>query len=324
MLSVLQTSTSLHTLQLLHVEVKPSHQLSILSIPTLKALVLNFSYFFPTATKMPVSSITSLSLGPVNPPAAIKHTLRLFRSTLEILEISFIPVDVPLILEAVQLPRLTCFTLYSVTPEGLTEFTPRASSTITKLCIITSCEPCRFGLSDGVFPKLREVSSPWWIGVQLVPGRPVQVFYDTEFGEMELSNLQADLVLLAQSTRGIKVLRLSTSLSMHCLLQYLATHVTQLQRLYLWMNTQSLMTIPLESQQPPIEGNLNALIEIHITFTDRIEWCDARPLTCHRLSAMCLWICPALELVTVSISDSISQQMFKLRRMRTGEWEDLV
>jgi hypothetical protein len=39
MLLVLQNSTSLHTLQLHCVEIKPSHQAVILSIPTLKTLI---------------------------------------------------------------------------------------------------------------------------------------------------------------------------------------------------------------------------------------------------------------------------------------------
>jgi len=331
MLSVLQTSTPLHTLQLLDVELKPSHQLSILSIPTLKRLKLRRSYFVPTTIKMPVSSIKSLSLRSAHQPAAIEYILGLLRSTLETLEVKNVASNISLILETVQLLRLTCFKRWGVNP-GLTELTPRASSTITKLCITTCSDPHPLCLSDGVFPKLRELFSPWWIGVQLVPGRPVQIFYDT--GLKELSDFQADLVPLAQSTRGIKALRLSTSLSMHCLLQHLATHVPQLQRLHVWTNTESLMAI---SQQPPTERILSALIEIHITFADswhHIEWCEARPSTCCSLSEMCLWICPALELATISITESLPgvrakwdippQQNFKLRRMRTGEWEDLI
>ena len=155
MLSVLQTSTSLHTLQLVHVEVKPSHQLFILSIPTLKELILNGSCFVPTAIEMPVSSTTSLSLAHTHhhQPSGMGHTLGLLRSTLETLEVNNIAEDLSLILETVQLPRLTCLKRWRANPSLLTGFTPRTSGTITKLCITTMYEPHPLGVSDSIFHR---------------------------------------------------------------------------------------------------------------------------------------------------------------------------
>jgi len=89
-------------------------------------------------------------------------------------------------------------------------------------------EPHPLGVSDSIFPQLRELFSPWWIGIQLVPGRPVQVFYDIEMQAVMLSDLQTHLVPLSQSTRGVKELHLHTLLSILRLLQHVAVHVPQI------------------------------------------------------------------------------------------------
>jgi len=338
MLSVLQTSTSLHTLQLVHVEVKPSHQLFILSIPTLKELTLNGSCFVPTTIEMPVSSITSLSLPHArHQPSVIGHTLGLLRSTLETLGVTNTPENLPLILETVQLPRLTCLKCWLGDPSRLTRFTPRTSGTITKLCITTLYGPRPLGVSDSIFPQLCELFSPWWIGTQLFPGRPVQVFYDIEMQDIMLNDLQTHLAALSQSTRGVKELHLYTLLSIPCLLQHVATHVPQIQRLHIWTRPEFLMTGNLKSQQTSTEGSLNALTEIHVTLVGlwhHRELHLVRLPTCSILSAMRLWKCPALEVGTISTARTVdsyrlrgnfsSEQRFKLRRMHTGEWEELM
>jgi len=341
MLSVLQTSTSLHTLQLAHVEVKPSHQRSILSIPTLKELILIVSFFVPTAIEMPVSSVTSLSLPSTShQPSAIGHTMGLLRTTLETLGVTGVPKNFPLILETVQLPRLTCLKWWLTDPSRLTMFTPRTSGTITKLCITTAYFPRPLGVSDNIFPQLCELFSPWWIGIQLVPGRPVQVFYDTKMPAVMLGDLQTHLAALSQSTRGVKELHLYTLLSMPCLLEHVATHVPQIQRLHIWTRPEFLMPGNLKSQQTSIEGTLNALREIHITLAG--PWHNretplVRLSTCSILSAMRLWICPVLEVGTISTARTFdrdaysrlkgefsSEQKFTLRRRHTGEWEELM
>jgi hypothetical protein len=337
MLSVLQTSTSLHTLQLAHVKVKPAQQLLILSIPTLKTLILEHSQFIPTAIELPLSSITSLSFAWTQQPAPIEHILRPLRNSLDRLEVKWVTFNISLIIDTVQLPNLTCFTGWGVDASTLRGFTPRASSTITKLCITARFIAQPLGLSDIVLPQLRELYSPWWIGVQLVPGRPVQVFYDTEMKEVKLSDLQTRIAWLSQSTRGVEVLRLYTLLSIPCLLQRLAMHVPRLQPLHLWTRPESLTVECIESEQTAIDRKLSALTEIHITLLGswyHMEWYPVHSPTCSILSKMYSWICPALEVAKISITQSRacfrvednipSQQMFKLRRRHTGKWEELI
>jgi len=334
MLSVLHKSTSLHTLQLVGAKLNPSHQLVILSIPTLKTLMLQLSHFVPTDIQMPLSSVASLSFVSSGRRDSLVHTLRLLENSLETLEVGYLDEDIYPILETVQLPRLTSLEHWGfyIETSGLNEFTPRASSTVTRLCITTFSSPRPLRLPDRVFPQLRELFSPWWIAVQIVPGRPVQVFHEIEENEVESNTLQASLALLSQSTRGIEEMRLYTLISMPRLLQLLATHVPQLQRLHLWTRIGSPMTEYLELQQTPMEGGLAALIEIHIGFVDR--WAHIRPSIWCMLSAMFLWTCPALEIAKIYVGQKItrsgarwdisSQWELKLRRIPTGIWELLV
>lgn len=137
-LLVLQTSTSLRTLQLVYVELKSSHQLVMLTIAALKSLVLDNSYFVPTAIEMPRLSITSLRLTHGSRRVPVEYTLEFLRNTLETLEVGIVSVDIPLILETMRLPRLTCLTHRGIR----SGFIPRASSTITNHT--SQCAPVHF------------------------------------------------------------------------------------------------------------------------------------------------------------------------------------
>jgi hypothetical protein len=334
-LSALQTSTCLHTLHLQCINVHPPHQPLILSIPTLKTLVLEDSLFVPAAFEVPLSSVTSLSLlGPssMTRRAPVEHTLRLLRDSLETLEADTID-QIFAILDTVQVPRLTTIKQWRGYVWGLRFATPYVSSRITKLCITAESHPQPLDLPDTLFPQLRELFAPWWLGVQIIPRRPVQVFHDIQPSPLYWTSLQTDLTLLSQSTRGIEELQLYTSLSIPPFLQLLATHVPRLQRLYLCTNAESLMMASLELLRQivtPNEANLNALTEIHIRFGEN-QYNIRRPI-CHILSAMCSWICPALEVAEISIRDQVAgprsledvtvQESFRLRRTPTGEWEE--
>lgn len=334
MLSALQTSTSLRTLQLVGVKVKPSHQLMILSTPTLKTLILQLSHFVPTAIKMPLSSITSLTLVLSGRRACLEHTLGIFRDTLETLEVGYLVEDIYPVLEKVHLHRLTGLEQwgFDIRTSGFGQITPHTSSTITKLCITTWSYPRPLVLPDGVFPHLRELFSPWWIGTQLVPGRPVQVFYGIDKHEIEFNELQTNLALLSQSTRGIEELQLYTLLSIPRLLLLLAMHVPRLQQLHLWNRVESLLAESLELQRTPNEGRLNTLTEIHVRSIG--TWFQIREPACRMLSATRSWICPILEVAKICVGEIIavpgekwaisSQRELKLRRIHTGEWEELM
>jgi hypothetical protein len=332
-LSVLQTSTSLRTLRLSGVEVKPPHQLVILSIPTLKKLILDRSYFVPTPIEVPLSSITALSFvgGAFKGHcASLEHALGLLKNTLETLEVGYVPKNIFPILEAVQLPHLT--SLY-VTASGF-NVTPRAFSSITKLWITVLPGPRPLSLSDGLFPQLRELFSPWWIGDQLIPRRPVEVFHGIGMKGLELDRLQGSLALLSQSTRGIKELQLYMPHSIPRLLHLLATNIPQLQRLHLSTRPECVVAEWIASQQTPIEGNLNALTEVHIRFIGTlyyIDWCHIQQPALRILSAVRSWICPALEVAEIFVVKpmlgSIARIVFpslkyKFRRIQTGEWEE--
>ena len=86
--------------------------------PIQKELILNGSCFVPTAIEIPVSSITSLSLAYAHhhQPSGMGHTLGLLRSTLERLEVNNIAEELSLIIETVQLPRLTCLKRWRANP----------------------------------------------------------------------------------------------------------------------------------------------------------------------------------------------------------------
>lgn len=330
MLSVLQTSISLRTLQLVYVEVKPPHQLVILSIPTLKSLILDDAYFVPTAIEMPRSSITSLRLTHGGRRAPVEYTLELLRNTLETLEVGNMSVDIPLILETMHLPRLTCLTHTGIR-SGFTGFIPRASNTITKPYITTCSSPFPLVISDGLFPQLRELFSPWWIGVRLVPGRPVQVFHDIEVRDAGLNELQTDLALLSHSTRGIEELQMYTSNPIPLLLQLLDTQIPQLRRLHLWTTRDwSFWLELLYSKEELIGRNLNVLAEIHFGFMCT-QW-STRYLKNWRTRRKCLQIFPALEVVQLSVGVTRSEARkgippiwnLSLRRINTGEWEEFM
>ena len=330
MLSVLRASTCLRTLQLVSVEVKPCHQLVILSIPTLKSLVLDNTHFIPTTIEMPRSSITSLKLARGHRRALVEHTLRLLRDTLKTLNVEYMSVDIPLILETMKLPRLTC--ICTDTP-GFTGSMPHTSSTITKLCITTWSTPFPLVLSDSAFPHLRELYSPWCIGVRLVPRRPVQVFHDIEAKEKRLVELQTLLALLSQSTRPIEELQLCTSDSIYHLLQLLATHTPQLRRLHLWTTRdRSFWGELLNSEESLIERNLNALTEIHFGFLYTLRSMSYLKSWCGILPTVCLKISPVLEVVRLSAGltragaqwNIASVWNLSLRRIHTGEWEEFI
>ena len=326
MLSVLRTSTSLRTLHLVSVEVKPCHQLVILSIPTLKSLILDDSPFVPTGIEMPRSSITSLKLTPGGRRLPVEHTLGLLRNTLETLEVTYLPVDIALILETMQLPRLTCI-------RGFAGFIPHPSSTITKLCITTWSTQFPLGLSDSAFPQLRELYSPWCIGVHLIPRRPVQVFHDTEVKEARLAKLRTYLSLLSQSTRVIEELQLQTSHSISPILQLLAIRTPHLRRLHLWTARDRFIWAKLlNAEERLTDKNLDALTEIHIGFP--YTMLAMRCLKTWRaiLPLVCLQIAPVLEVIHLSAGLTSAEAQhnippvwnLSLRRIHTGEWEEFI
>lgn len=128
----------------------------------MKTLILDRSYFVPTTIKMPPSSIASLLLSggtSCGQRAYIDHVLGLLRNTLETFEFRYILHNLSLILETVQLPRLTGSTQSNVNISTFMKFTSCTSSTITKLCITPSSPPQPLHLFHSVFPWLRELFS---------------------------------------------------------------------------------------------------------------------------------------------------------------------
>jgi len=78
-------------------------------------------------------------------------------------------------------------------------------------------------------------------------------------------------------------------------------------------------------------------MEIHVTLPGhwyQMEWHLVRLPPCSIFSAMRLWICPALEVGKISTAKPTnnsraqgnfsSEQKFKLRRIHTVEWEELM
>jgi hypothetical protein len=337
--STLQTSTTLRLLEIFRLQVGSSHQMIILAVPTLRELILNQSWFAPSAAKMPSSSITTLSFVPgAIPPAQAAHILGLLSESLESLDIGYSPRAVYSTLSSMQFPRLVSFRHTCL--NALTVLTSHL--TITKLHISVLITPQRLDLHAGILPWLRDLSSPWWIAAQLVPGRPVQVFSDTGERVMKLGDglfgLDTKLLALAQSTCGIDELQISRPFSVG-LFVLLAKHLPQLKRFKLWTTTDTLWA-------PPEVGRgatWNQFQQCPAAITD-IEIRFQRPMGppssqishsfCHLALELVAQACPALKLATFAALDSKELDIeereiprawkFKAYRTLTGAWEKLL
>jgi hypothetical protein len=336
-LNALQTSSSLRVFEIHRLKVCSSHQRIILSVPTLRELVLNQSIFVQSTAKMPPPSITALTFVPgASQPAPTAHILSLLSESLEVLDVGYSPRTVYSTLLTMQFPRLVSLRHRSQELNTLAVLTSHLS--ITKLYISVPISHQQLNFTGDVLPRLRDLSSPWWVGEQLVPGRPVQVFADTGRKSVNLDDLEAKLVQLARSTSHIEALQMSvTRISAIRIFLMLAKRLPRLKRLQIWTPNVKLRVSPETGKGPkwnPLKKCPPAITEIEIRFRRPTKGTlpsqISRPF-CHWMLYLAARACPALKVAIFAVLDSKESDVeqrdippvwkFKVCETR-GEWEE--
>ena len=336
-LPALQLSSSLRLFEIHRLRVSSSHQRMILSVPTLRELVLNRSIFVPSTAKMPSSSIKALTFVPgAAQPAPTAHILRLLSESLETLDVGYSPGTVYSTLLTLQLPRLVCLRHSSQELNTLAVLTSHLSITRLYISVPISYQQLDFTLD--VLPQLRDLSSPWWVAEQLVPGRPVQVFADTGKRAVGLDDLDAKLSQLGRSTSNIEALQISvTRISAVRIFLMLAKRLSQLKRLQIWTPNVKLRVNPETGKGVkwnPLKKCPPAITDIEIRFRRPTKGPTrsqiSRPF-CHWMLFLAGRACPALKVAIFAVLDSKESDIeprdippaWKFKACNTrGEWEE--
>ena len=336
-LPALQISSSLRLFEIHRLKVFPSHQRIILSVPTLRELVLNQSIFIPSTAKMPSSSITALTFIPgAALPAPTAHILGLLSESLETLNVGCFSGTVYSALLTLHFPRLVSLRHSSQELNTLAVLTSHLSITTLHVSVPISYQQLDFTLD--VLPQLRDLSSPWWVAEQLVPGRPVQVFSDTGKRAVNLDDLDAKLSQLGRSTSNIEALQMSvTRISAVRIFLMLAKRLSQLKRLQIWTPNVKLRVNPETGKGAkwnPLKKHPPSITDIEIRFRRPTKG----PLRSNISRPFCHWMlflagraCPALKVAMFAVLDSKESDMeardippawkFKACNMG-GEWEE--
>lgn len=336
LLSALQTSSSLRLFEIYRLNVSSSHQRIILSIPTLRELILNQSTFIRSTVRMPSSSITTLRFvpgaSPSSPPTT--HILKLLSESLEILDVGDSPRSVQSTLVTRRFPRLVSLRGGSVDLSTLVVF-----RSITKLYIKTRIIHQLLNFPPDILPRLRDLSSPWWVAEQLAPGRPIRVFSDTEREAVSLYDLDVKLLQLGRSTHNIEELQVFTYVSTLKIFVVLGNRLPRLERLKLWAPTETIMTptaIGKGADRNSLKACLLALRDIDIRFQRRTKkqypsQQISRPF-CHWMLYMTAKACPVLQVSIFAALDSMKLDIeerdispawkFNACRTSKGEWEE--
>ena len=338
-LPILQTSSSLRLFEIHRLKVSPSHQRIILSVPTLRELVLNQSIFVPSTAKMPPSSITALTFVPgAAQPAPTAHILRLLSESLEALDVGYSSRTVyyTLMASPLQFPHLVSLRHKSQELNTLALLTSHLS--ITKLYISVPISYQQLDFTPDVLPRLRDLSSPWWVAEQLVPGRPVRAFADTGRRAVNLDDLEAKFSQLAQSTSTIDTLQMGvTRISAVRIFLMLAKRLPQLKRLQIWTPNIKLRVNPdtgKGAKWHPLKKCPPSITDIEIRFRRPTKGSTRPPISrpfCHWMLYLAGKACPSLRVAMFAVLDSTESDIepidippackFKACKMR-GEWEE--
>jgi hypothetical protein len=344
-LRTLSESTTLRSLELTQIEVKPYYQQVILRIPTLRKLTLCDAIFTPTPMALPLTSIRVLVLRSLrSEQTPMAHLSRCLAGSLETLEIdsNCADTDVYNLFSILELTTLQSFASIRIPLSALRRsiFHPfLRHAFITTLHI--SVEHAQFlspVFPDTFLPKLRRLSAPWSVAESLIPGRPVQVFRDIGLQVLDMPNLENMLVQLAASASGIEELELCSSWNSPGIFTLFVKHLPYLKRLRLLIGAQThyypRQVKSYMAMEPKFGVQCPSLREIEIRVQvppeNRLLHQVSRT-NCRILSKLFIPICPALKVLTFIITDSRFNQcerdiplrhIFKLRRMVNGEWEE--
>jgi len=293
-LSIISGPSSLHTLVLTWLNVKPAQQQLILSIKSLRFLKLINSSFVPTPMVLPRSSITTLWLEDPS-VAPIKHLLTLLASSLETLRSRGPWPGAINVLGSTQLPRLTFF------EELYQEHFPRwehfASFSNIKVLIISS-----FGIHfppKDILPHLTYLCAPHNIASALLPGRPVRTYHmHPNYFCCGLPHSRPPLAEVAPDAQHVEELQLSTRMPPGELVEHLAMHFPNLVRVRLMMVEFPLPTNEESALVPPSGSAYvhHSLREIDIGF-HRVKGRPFPSESCWNALTTLKGICPGLEVV---------------------------
>jgi hypothetical protein len=338
MFSILSTSTTLRSLRLFRVEVSPSHQMAIVSIPTLRDLTLQESLFVPTNEKMPPTSITSLSLKQgVHLEAPMRHILNLLAGSLHTLALDTTQLSIRPFLDSIQLAHLAHFRDMGTgwRASDMAKFT--FQSTITTLFLGPTATHQLATIPPGILPQLRELSAPCDVGKQIIPGRPVTYFRDTALKEVQMGEIDETLSHFSQSTAGITNLEMCTQLTVPSLFATLERRVPRIERFRLLTESDKFRHNPnftATNKNVPRTGAA-ALTEVEIRFR-AYAGCHNPPFistsNCQTIFEALDRACPVLNVVTFTVvgaserfekdaSDLPPQSVYKLCKTGAGAWE---
>ena len=340
----LAQSTALQSLELTRVEVSPHYQQEILRIPTLRKLTLCDAIFVPTTISLPPASIRILVLPSlVFEQTAMEHLFRILVDSLETLDIGTkcSKTDVHRLYSILELTPLQCFTSIRAPVPVLHNnlnhpFLFHAFITVLHVSAAHSQSfPSAFPVT--FLPKLRNLSAPWRVAALLIPGRPIQVFCDTELQSLPISTLESTLVRLGTSTSDIEELEICSSWSSPYIFNLLEKHLPHLKRLRLlstmkmWYNPRQMRKCMAMEPKFGIQYTPLQEIEIRVELPPKTR----RPhqvsrANCQKLSLLFIPICPSLEVLSfigtsgkfrTNERDIAPRCIYKLRKMANGEWE---
>ena len=344
-LLTLLVSSPLQSLELTRAEVNPYCQDVILRIPMLRKLTLCDTIFVPTTTTLPPSLIRILVLRSHIPEqTAMEHLFRILSPSLETLEIQ--PVGnltyvnmIYSVMENTPFRRFTTFRAprLPLISEANHQFLFHEFITVLH---ITPTDPQIFpSVLPGTFlPNLRHLSAPWCVAELLIPGRPVQVFCDTELKLSTTTTFKSMLEQLAKSAGNIEELVLASRWSCPDIYQHLKKYMPHLKRLRLVVEPQ-VWYDPREMQvnmdmEPKFGVQYTPLQELElrmeIPLNTRQPHQVSRP-NCRLISPLFTLTCPSLKVLSVIVvshkfhadeRDIPLRSIFKLRKMTNGEWEE--
>ena len=337
--TILSTSTTLRSLKLFRIEVGASHQKAIISVPTLRELILQESLFVPTNKTMPRTSITSLSFRKCSYlEAPMKHILNLLAGSLGTLDLDASPIFILSFMGAIRLPHLAHIrhvgVQWRVSDMQELPFQPP----ITTLFLGPEHARQTGGIPPGILPQLRELSAPCSVGEQLIPGRPVTQFRDTSLKKVSVAELDRTLAYFAKSTIGIRHLEICAELAVPSLFAALEKRVPRIKRFRLLTDSDRFRHNPDYAMTHKDDAGTGAaaLEEVEIRFRAWAD-CHAPPFissnNCHTIFGAVERACSALEAVTFTVvgknerfekdeNDLPPQSIYKLCKTADGAWEE--
>jgi hypothetical protein len=333
-LSVLSGPSSLQTLSLSRLKVEPVHQKLILSIRTLRSLILTYSSFTPTSMVMPCSSIKALRLEDPT-PAPTKHILTLLAGSLETLKLGRSSREMCYVLASIPLPRLT----FLVEPSPIGRVLPENShlalfSSITTLVVF---DGPKSPVPPSFLPHLTHLTAPSYIASALISGRPVRTYRMSDhYYCCDGVHIAYPLAQLAPVAQHVKELQLPTNLRLVNLVELLVVHFPDIVRVRMMMREfkpETSTELPLPFPPHSESGYTHhSLKEFDVGFP-MVKGRGFPREDCQKILVTLTERCPALEMVRFGAlfpveGGGIDERnvsldwLMDMRRTAEGEWKE--